>query len=172
MAKWKLVSKHEHEFVSAFPRYLRALLLLGSGLALAAGGVAIVVFGGGRSHLPYVFGGLLLLLGSTLILGGVLLWPWAGVKWVRAYEEGLKWKDRRGEHKKRWEEVVSVSRSETQYVNRDGSGTDFGRVADFGLRFDDDTSINFTTTLTDYSRLANYAQEQASARQQSSAEAD
>ena len=172
MAKWKFVSNHDYEFNAALPRYLRALGTFGAGLAVAIGGSAVIGFGGGRSHLPYVIGGILLLFGFVFITFGLVLWPWARVEWVKVYEEGLKWKDRRGEHKKKWEEVVSVSRNEMQYINPDGSGTDFGRIADFGLRFDDASFINFTTTLTDYNKLARYAQEQSAFRQQKGAEID
>lgn len=172
MAKWKLVSRHEYEFASAFPRYVRALVFFFAGLAVTAGGVALFVFGGGRSHIPYMIGGILVLFGLLFMFLGALLWPWAGVRWVRLYEEGLRWKDRRGEHKKRWEEVVSVSRNETQTIDIHGTGDEFGREADFGLCFDDDSSINFTTTLARYDRLARYVQEQVAARQQAGAEAE
>src|SRR5262249_12150697 len=121
MAKWKLLSKHEYEFLSAFPDYVQRLGCLAVGLAMTAGGAALLVCGtGGRTSLSAgIFGGILLLFGLLAAGTMVLLWPWKRVRWARVYEEGLKWKAGRREHKYRWDEVSSVNRAEMDVVGPD-----------------------------------------------------
>jgi hypothetical protein len=173
MAPWKLVSKHDYEFLSALPVYARAIGFFVAGLAMTAGGVAILVFGtGGGSIAPYLLGGGITFFGLLTLTAAAFLWPWRHVRWVRVYEEGLRWKARGRVHKKRWDEVDTVSRSESQMVNPDGSRSEWGRMADLGLRFEDGTSVRFTTSLTDYDRLARYAQVTVAARQQAAAAAE
>src|SRR5262249_33774329 len=115
MAKWKLISKHEYEFIAAFPRYVMTLGGMLLGLLMTAGGVALLVFGTGGDNISniipaVIFGVLLVLFGLLIAAGSVVFWPWKLVRWVRVYEEGLRWQVGGREHKCRWEEVAKVNR--------------------------------------------------------------
>jgi hypothetical protein len=167
MAKWKLVSKHNYEFLAAVPQYLRALIGLVVGLLLTGGGAAILIYGtGGPNSLSaYIFGIVFLLVG--LLTSGVivLLWPWRRVRWVRVYEEGLRWKAGRREHEYRWDEVTNVGRTEMEVIGADGRRTPLGRTSYLDLRLADGTRVSFDPSLTKYDKLANYVQQAATASQ-------
>jgi hypothetical protein len=167
MAKWKLVSKHPYEFLSAFPGYVKMLGGLLVGLGMTAGGAALLYYGtGGRNAFSaWVFGGLFLLFGVLLSGAMILVWPWKRVRWVRVYEEGLRWKAGRREYKYRWDEVTSVSRTEMDIVGPDGRRSDFSRTAWVALRLADGTGVTFDPALGDYTKLAKYVQQAAAARQ-------
>jgi hypothetical protein len=173
MAQWKLVSKHENELISAVPIYGRAIGFFVAGLAVTAGGVALVVVGIlGDSIAPYFLGGGIFIFGLPFMAVGVVMWPWRRIRWVRAYEQGLRWAAGGRVHKKRWDEVTTVGRIEMQTVGPHGHRSDWGRTANLSLRFEDGTSIRFDPSLTDYGRLAGYAQEQVAARQHAAATAE
>jgi hypothetical protein len=146
----------------------------GLGLLLTAGGAAILVYGtGGENSISaYIFGILFSVFGLLLTGVMVLLWPWKRVRWVRVYEEGLRWKAGRREHKYRWDEVTHVDRTEMDVVGPDGHRTDWTRTAYLVLRFADGSGVSFGPALSDYSRLANYAQQAAAARQLAAAAAE
>jgi hypothetical protein len=176
MAKWKRISKHDYEFLGAFPRYVKTLLGFLAGLGMAVGGAAILLYGtGGQNSISaYIFG--FLFLGFGLLLAGAMVvsWPWRRVRWVRVYEEGLKWQAGRREHKYRWDEVTNVSRTELDVVGTDGRRSPLSRTAYLVLRFADGTGVQFDPALTDYEKLARYAQQAAAASQlaESAAELD
>jgi hypothetical protein len=167
MAKWKLVSKHEYDFLSAFPGYVKKLTGLLLGLGMTAGGGALLLYGTGgkNSFTAWIFGSVFLLFGLLLAGTMVLVWPWKRVRWARAYEEGLKWKAGRREYKYRWDEVTNVSRTEMDIVGPDGRRTPLTRTAFVVLRFADGTGVSFDPALTDYGKLASYAQQAAAASQ-------
>jgi hypothetical protein len=167
MAKWKLVSKHPYEFLSAFPLYVKMLGCLLLALLLSGAGAAILLFGTGgkNSFMAWVFGGLFLVVGLPITAMMVAVWPWKRVRWVRVYEEGLRWKVRSRVHKYRWDEVTNVRRTEMDIVGPDGRRTDFSRTAYLILRFADDTGVTFDPALKDYTKLANYAQQAVAASQ-------
>jgi hypothetical protein len=167
MAKWKLVSKHTYEFTSAFPIYLRILGGFFVGLLMTAGGVLILVFGlaGGFHITPLIFGVLFVVFGLLLCGGMILSWPWKRVRWVRVYEEGLKWQAGRRECKYRWDEVTNVNRTEIEVVNAYGQRSDLGREAHLSLRFADGSSVTFDPALSSYYKLADFAQRAAAATQ-------
>jgi hypothetical protein len=167
MAKWKLVSKHEYSFLSAFPDYVKRLGCLAVGLVMTAGGAALLLYGTGgkNSFSAWVFGGLFLVLGLLAAGTMVLIWPWKRVRWARVYEEGLKWKVRSREHKYRWDEVASVNRTEMEFVGPDGRRSTSSRTAYVVLRFADGTGVSFDPALTDYGKLANYVQQAVAASQ-------
>src|SRR5262249_2731412 len=117
MAKWKLVSKHEYEFIAAFPRYVMTLVGELVGLLMAARGAAVLIYGTDWDNITnlipaLIFGVLFLGLGLLIAVLAVVFWPWKPVRWVKVYEEGLRWKAGGREHKCRWEEVTSVNRTE------------------------------------------------------------
>jgi hypothetical protein len=167
MAKWKLVTKHEYEFLSAFPDYVQRLGCLAVGLAMTAGGAALLLYGTGgkNSFSAWIFGGLLLLFGLLAAGSMVLLWPWKRVRWARVYEEGLKWQAGRREYKYRWDEVTSVNRAEMEFVGPEGRRSTSSRVAYVSLRFADGTGVSFDPALTNYDKLANYVQQAVAASQ-------
>jgi hypothetical protein len=81
MAKWKLVSKHEYEFIAAFPRYAMTLGGVLAGLLMAAGGAALLIYGTGGDNLSnlipaVLFGVLLVVFGLLIAAGSVFYWPW------------------------------------------------------------------------------------------------
>jgi hypothetical protein len=160
MAKWKLVSKHEYEFLSAFPRYVKTLGGLLFGLLMTAGGAAILIFGtdGQYSFSAYLFGILFVVFGLLLAGAMIISWPWRRVRWARVYEEGLRWQAGRREYKYRWDEVADVSRTEMDIVGPDGRRSGMTRTAFLNLRFADGRRANFDPALTDYGKLADYAQ--------------
>src|SRR5262245_30138361 len=171
MAKWKQLSKHEYEFISAFPRYVKTLTGLFVGLLMVAGGVAILIYGTGGQHSisAYIFGILFLLIGLPVVALAVVLWPWKRVRWVRVYEEGLRWSAGGREHKYRWEDVRSVGRIEMDVVGPDERRTDWTRTASLELRFSDGTAISFDPALADYDKLARLVQQSAAASQMAEA---
>src|SRR5262245_5798505 len=167
MAKWKQLSKHEYEFISAFPRYVKTLTGLFVGLLMVAGGVAILIYGTGGQHSisAYIFGILFLLIGLPVVAVAIVLWPWKRVRWVRVYEEGLRWSAGGREHRYRWEEVRNVDRTEMDVVGPDERRTDWTRTAYLNLRFADGTGVSFDPALMDYSKLAGYVQRAVAASQ-------
>jgi hypothetical protein len=167
MARWKLVSKHEYEFGAALPQYLKMLGCLLFGLLLAAGGAALLIYGTGgqNSFSAWIFGCLFLVFGLLLAGAMVVVWPWQRVRWVRVYEEGLRWQVRSREHKYRWEDVTNVNRTEMDIVGPDGRRTDFTRTAYVVLRFADGSAVSFDPALTDYGKLAGFVQQAVADRQ-------
>jgi hypothetical protein len=174
MAKWTLVSKHHYDFLGAFPRYVKTLFGLLVGVGLTAGGAALLLYGTGgkNSFSAWVFGGLFLLLGLFITWIMVLVWPWKRVRWVRVYEEGLKFQAGRREHKYRWDEVTNVNRTEMDIVGPDGRRTPMTRSAWVSLRFADGTGISFDPALSDYDKLARNVQQAAAAHQLAAAAAE
>src|SRR5262249_23457749 len=153
MAKWKLISKHEYEFIAAFPRYVMTLGGLLLGLLMAAGGVALLIFGTGGDNISniipaVIFGVLLGLFGLLIGAGSVFFWPWKPVRWVRVYEEGLRWQVGGREHKCRWEEVAKVNRTEMNTTGAGLGGSDWSRTAVLTLRLADGTRVSFDPTPT------------------------
>jgi hypothetical protein len=167
MARWKLLSRHEYEFLSAFPRYVKTLGGLLLGLLMTAGGVAILIFGtdGPNFISGYIFGFLLLGFGLLLAAAMVLTWPWKPVRSVRLYEEGLRWTAGGREHSYPWEDVTHINRTELDVVGSDGRRTDWTREAYLVLRFADGKGVTFDPALSDYSKLARIAQQAATAAQ-------
>jgi hypothetical protein len=174
MAKWKLLSKHEYEFLGAFPRYVKTLTCFFVGLLMTNGGAATLIYGTGGPNTisAWIFGILLLLIGLRLAAVAVVLWPWQRVRWVRVYEEGLRWQVGGREHKCRWDEVTRVDRTEMDVVDSDGRRTDWTRTAYLVLRLADGTSASFDPALSDYSRLANKVQQAVAACQLAEAEVE
>jgi hypothetical protein len=170
MAKWTLASKHEYEFLGAVPRYVSTGCGFFVGVGMLAGGVALLVYGTDTDNITntisvWIFGVLLILFGVLTSGIAAILWPWQRVSWVRAYEEGLRWKAGGREHKKRWDEVKDVSRLEMQTVGPHGERSEWGRSANLTLRFLDGTSVSFDPALSDYGKLARVAQEAVAACQ-------
>jgi hypothetical protein len=164
MANWQLLSKHEYQFISAFPDFVRAFCTVAVGLGLVVGGVALIVYGG--HFTPYVLGTVFALLGLPTVAVGVILWPWRQASWVRVYEEGLRWKVWGRVYKKRWEEVTFINQFDINEIHIDGSRSDWGSSSTLGLRFDDGTHVIFSTALSNYGRLGRVAREQVAARKQ------
>jgi hypothetical protein len=170
MAKWTQVSKHEYEFLGAVPRYVSTGCGFFVGLGMLAGGVALLVYGTGGDNVSnnisaWIF--VVLLVGFGLLTMGIAaaLWPRQHVSWVRTYEEGLRWKAGGREHKKRWDEVKNVSRTEMQTVDQHGQGSEWGRTSNLFLHFHDGTSVEFFNALSDHGKLARVAQEKSAAAQ-------
>jgi hypothetical protein len=167
MSKWKLVSKHEYEFISAFPRYVKTIVGLLCGIGMTVGGAAILVYGtGGRNAVSgYIFGLLFLLFGILLTGLMILSWPWRRIRWVRVYEEGLRWEAGSREHKCRWDEVTDLNRTEMDVVGPDGRRTDWTRSASLLLRLADGSRVRFDPALVDYGKLARLVQEHVTLHQ-------
>jgi hypothetical protein len=174
MAKWKLVSKHEYGFVAAFPIYLKILGGFFVGLLMTVGGLLILIIGnsGGLHVTPVTFGGVFVMFGVVLCGAMVVAWPWKRVRWVRVYEEGIKWAAGRREHRYGWDEVTNVIRSELQVVSPEGRRSDLSRTAYLDLSFDDGTGVRFDPALSNYCKLAEYAQKASASRQLNESTAD
>jgi hypothetical protein len=177
MAKWKLVSKHEYEFIAAFPRYVMTLVALFVGLLMTAGGAALLIFGTDWNNVSnlipaLIFGVLLVVFGLLIACGSVFFWPWKPVRWVRVYEEGLRWQAGGREHKCRWEEVTQVNRTEMNKAGAGIGGSDWSRTAFLTLRLADGTGVSFDPTLTGYDTLARRVQEAVAVRQLAGAAAE
>src|SRR5262249_42585985 len=97
--------------------------------------------------------------------GSVVFWPWKLVRWVRVYEEGLRWQVGGREHKCRWEEVAKVNRTEMNTTGAGLGGSDWSRAAVLTLRLPHRTGVSFDPTLTGYDTLARRVQEAVAVRQ-------
>jgi hypothetical protein len=161
MARWKLLSKHEWEFGSALPGYGKAGCSFLAGLAVTAGGIAIIVFnfGGDAGIGPVLFGGGITFFGLIPLLLGLFFWPWQRIAWVKVYEQGLRWKAGGREQERTWDEVKRANSSEIQAIDVHGGRNEWHSSAFLVLFFHDGTSVTFDTALTDYGRLVRHVQE-------------
>jgi hypothetical protein len=170
MAKWKLLSKHEWEFGSALPGYGKAGCAFLAGLAVTAGGIALIVFnfGGDAGIGPVLLGVGLTLLGLLPLAAGAILWPWQWIAWVKVYEQGLRWKAGGREHERHWDEVKRASSSEIQAIDVHGHRNEWYSSASLVLHFADGTMVTFDTALSDYGKMVRTVRE---ARQRAAAAA-
>src|SRR5262245_41174093 len=169
MAEWKLVSKHEFglfNFVASF----RFNYGCGSFLLLGGGLFAVILLPLGAWSAGLLLGVPAFLLGAFL-----LAWPigrWFGrVRWVRVYEEGLRWLQGGGEGRQVWEDVLSVSQFDQDILVNEAR-SDWTRMTDLTLRFADGTSVSFNHFLDGYDRLAREVQKATGERRYAQASAD
>ncbi|MGL4554545.1 MAG: hypothetical protein ACRC33_25555 [Gemmataceae bacterium] len=159
MAKWKLVSKHEWEFASALPGYVKPGCSVVLGLAVAGLGVATIAFDlRGETGLG-LFGGGLVFFGLIPLALGVLLFPWQRVAWVKVYEQGLRWKAWGRVHERHWDEVKQTRSADIQAIDQTGSRNEWHSSAWLVVLFLDGSSVTFDTALSDYGRLVRSVRE-------------
>jgi hypothetical protein len=155
MAKWKLISKHEFDWLAIIPMYTGFAF---AGVLLVGAGGGLLWLSGADALPAYLISVPLILLGLALLAFVVIALATTRVRWVRVFDLGIRWKEGRAEHKYRWEEVKDVQRTEMDFVGPDERRSEWTRVASLLLVFDDGRRVTFDPSLAEYSRLANAAQ--------------